>query len=304
KTYKEMQNAIREGRGDAFGWFMNGISRIRGAIGFEGGDLNKMSVEDGLEYLRLGVSRGRYLEKELGELTAMLRNMRAQGISDHVIMAALRDPRLHKGEPPFNDLADFDKEFRELARTRYGATVDTDAFGGAAYALRNDTPFGRVLQTAHSNRTSGMVEYLRDKNTDLLTEGRASLDEMAERSNAVWEKIAPYAAFSQVVDQVVVSVAASAALAGVFARAASFTKIPQMFNAARGLAAGMSAPARLAMLAGVNATEAGLGMLTGSAISKVGTGIFGEGSLGAKAFEIVGSGLQLSAGSATALRFG
>src|SRR4029078_9373659 len=59
-----------------------------------------------------------------------------------------------------------------------------------------------------------------------------------------------------------------------------------------------------AWVGGANASEAGVGMLTGAAIGKVGDGIFGEGSTGAKMFGYIGGGFQLSNASKVAMRSG
>ena len=313
KLQGELGKAVKDQRGDAFGYFANGVARIRGAIDGQGGDLNKIGLEIGNEYLRLGSSKGRMQATELTRTAQALREMHASGIPDHVIMASLRDPRFAELHPKFFNQdtfeqarADNKKMFEEISgqiKGRYGANLVDEKFLGAGYGIR-DTQLGKVFDSARSNRTDNIVTYLGNKNTDLLKEGKAELREYADMANRDWQKVAPYAVASQVVDQVVITMVSGAALAGVFARAASLTRIPQAFSAARGLAVGMSAPARLAVLAGVNASEAGLGMLTGAAMGKVGEGIFGEGTTGAKMFGYIGGGFQLSNASKVAMRSG
>lgn len=315
--FKQLQGdlgqAIKDQRGDAFGLFTNSVVRIRGAIDGKGGDLNKIGLEIGNEYLRLGSSKGHMQAAELAKTSQALREMHAAKIPDHVIMASLRDPRFAELHPKFFNKdtieqarADNKKMFDEISgqiKGRYGVNLVDEKFLGAGYGIR-DTQLGKVFDSARSNRTDSIVTYLGNKNTDLLKEGKTELREYADRANRDWQKVAPYAAASQVVDQVVITMASGAALAGVFARAATFTRIPQAFSAARGLAVGMSAPARLALLAGVNAGEAGLGMLTGAAMGKVGEGIFGEGTTGAKLFGYIGGGFQLGSASKVAMRSG
>jgi hypothetical protein len=311
KLQGDLGKAVEDQRGDAFGFFANGVARIRGAIDGQGGDLNKIGLEIGNGYLRLGSSKGRMQAAGLTRTAQALRDMHAAGIPDHVIMASLRDPRFGELHAKF-----FNKDTFEQARTdnkkmfdeisgqikgRYGVNLVDEKFLGAGYGIR-DTQLGKVFDSARSNRTDKIVTYLGNKNTDLLKEGKTELMEYADMANRDWQKVAPYAAASQVVDQVVISMASGAALAGVFARAASITRIPQAFSAARGLAVGMSAPARFAVLAGVNAGEAGLGMFTGAMIGKVGDGIFGEGTTGAKVFGAIGGGFQLSSASKVAMR--
>jgi hypothetical protein len=313
KLQGELGKAVENQRGDAFGIFANTVSRIRGAIDGEGGDLNKIGLEIGNEYLRLGSSKGVVQAKELTRTAQALRDMHAAGIPDHVIMASLRDPRfaeLHQkffNQDTFEQArADNKKMFEEISgqiKGRYGVNLVDEKFLGAGYGIR-DTQLGKVFDSARSNRTDNIVTYLGNKNTDLLKEGKAELMEYADKANRDWQKVAPYAAATQVVDQVVITMVSGAALAGVFARAASLTRIPQAFSAARGLAAGMSVPGRLAVLASVNAGEAGLGMLTGAAMGKVGEGIFGEGTTGAKVFGYIGGGFQLSNASKVAMRTG
>lgn len=313
KLQGELGKAVKEQRGDAFGLFTNSVARLRGAIDGKGGDLNKIGLEIGNEYLRLGSSKGRVQAMELTRTAQALREMHAAGIPDHVIMASLRDPRFTELHAKFFNQdtfeqarADNKKMFEEISgqiKGRYGVSIVDEKFLGAGYGIR-DTQLGKVFESARSNRTDNIVTYLGNKNTDLLREGKAELREYADMANRDWQKVAPYAAASQVVDQVVITMVSGAALAGVFARAASLTRIPQAFSAARGLAVGMSAPARLAVLAGVNASEAGLGMLTGAAMGKVGEGIFGKGTTGAKMFGYIGGGFQLSNASKVAMRSG
>lgn len=315
--FRELQGklgeAVENQRGDAFGIFANTVSRVRGAIDGEGGDLNKMGVEVGNEYLRLGASKGKAQAAALTRTAGALRDMHAAGIPDHVIMAALRDPRfaeIHRkfSNPDTREQAQVEnkKVFDEISaqiKARYGVDLVAEKFLGAAHGIR-ETHLGKVFDNARSSRTDDIVAYLGNKNTDLLKEGKAELMESADTANRDWQKVAPYAAATQVVDQVVISMASGAALAGVFARAASFTRIPQAFSAARGMAAGMSAPARLALLAGVNGGEAGLGIVTGAAMGKAGEAIFGEHSTGAKIFGAIGGGFQLSNASKVAMRSG
>jgi hypothetical protein len=310
KSKSELEKAIREQRGEAFGFFMNGISRLKGAIGLEGGDLNAMSVEDGLAYLNLA-TRGKLDAMDVQGLADDLRAMKRAGVPGHVLMAAIRDPRLANlqqyGEKFDQDAMDTFKGWRgELLgklQERYGTSFDPGILAGV-YGIRANNPLGRVLETARSNRTDDLVAFVKNDSTDLLAGGRAELGEMMGMANAKWAEIAPYAAFSQVVDQVVIAMVSQAALAGAFARVASATKIPQLFNAARGATAGMSTAGRLTTLAGINAAEAGLGMVTGAALGKTGELIFGKGSTGAKLFEMAGGGLQLSVGSKVALQSG
>src|SRR5450631_2008910 len=313
KLQGELGKAVKDQRGDAFGVFTNTVVRIRGAIDGEGGDLNKIGLEVGNEYLQLGSSKGGAQAAGLTRTAQALRDMHAARIPDHVIMAALRDPRFAEINQKFSNpdtreqaQAENKKVFDEISaqiKARYGVDLVGEKFLGAAHGIRN-TQLGKVFDSARSNRTDNIVAYLGNKNTDLLKEGKAELMEYADKANRDWQKVAPYAAASQVVDQVVITMVSGAALAGVFARAASLTRIPQAFSAARGLAAGMSVPGRLAVLAGVNAGEAGLGMLTGAAMGKVGEGIFGEGTTGAKMFGYIGGGFQLSNASTAAMRTG
>ena len=283
KLQGELGKAVENQRGDAFGIFANTVSKIRGAIDGEGGDLNKIGVEVGNQYLRLGSWKGQGQAAGLTRTAQALRDMHAAGIPDHVVMAALRDPKIRghsvgkflNPETREQALADNKKVFDEISaqiKARYGVDLVAEKFLGAAHGIR-ETQLGKVFDSARSNRKDNIVAYLGNKNTDLLKEGKVELVESADTANRDWQKVAPYAAATQVVDQVVISMASGAALAGVFARAASFTRIPQAFSAARGLAVGMSAPARFAVLAGVNAGEAGLGMFTGAMIGKVGDGI-------------------------------
>jgi hypothetical protein len=315
--FREFQGKLGEAvvnqRGDAFGIFANTVSRIRGAIDGEGGDLNKIGVEVGNDYLRLGASKGQGQAAALTRTAQALRDMHAAGIPDHVVMAALRDPRfaeIHRKffNPDTREQAQAEnkKVFDEISaqiKARYGVDLVAEKFLGAAHGIR-ETQLGKVFDGARSNRTENIVAYLGNKNTDLLKEGKAELMESADAANRDWQKVAPYAAATQVVDQVVISMASGAALAGVFARAATVTRIPQVFSAARGLAVGMSAPARFAVLAGVNAGEAGLGMFTGAMMGKAGDGIFGKGTTGAKVFGAIGGGFQLSNASKVAMRSG
>jgi hypothetical protein len=309
----KLGKAMEDQRGDAFGIFANTVVRIRGAIDGVGGDMNKIGLEVGNEYLGLGSSKGQAQARQLARIAQALRDMHAAGIPDHVIMASLRDPRFAELHPKFFNQdtfeqarADNKRMFDEISgqiKGRYGVNLVDEKFLGAGYGIRN-TQLGKVFDGARSSRTDDIVTYLSNKNTDLLEEGKAELREYADMANRDWQKVAPYAAATQVVDQVIISMASGAALAGVFARAASLTRIPQAFSAARGLAVGMSTPARLALLAGVNASEAGLGMLTGAAMGKAGERIFGEGSTGAKVFGYIGGGFQLSNASAVAMRSG
>ena len=313
KLQGKLGDDMKKQRGDAFGIFTNSVVRLRGKIDGVGGDLNKMGVEVGDQYLRLGASKGRTQAAELHRTAQAIRDMHNAGIPDHVIIASLRDPRFAELHPKFFNpdtidqaRADNKKMFDEISgqvKGRYGVNLVDEKFLGAGYGIR-DTQLGKVFDASHSNRTDGVIAYLGNKNTDLLREGKAQLMEYADMANHDWQKVAPYAALSQVVDQVVITIVSGAALAGVFARAASLTRIPQAFSAARGLAVGLSAPARFAILAGVNASEAGLGMLTGAAMGKVGEKIFGKDTTGAKVFGYIGGGFQLSNASKVAMRSG
>ena len=311
KTRSQLEKAIRDERGDAFGFFMNGISKIRGALGFQGGDLNAMSVEDGLAWLNLAWKGGAN-EKGITDLASTMREMKKAGVPGHVILAALRDPKLKGmvayGDPKKNDemtsrLNAWRDELKAVAKDRYGADINTNGLWGMV-DIRAESPLGKAFESMRSNRTDDLIGILRNEGTDLLAAGREELGEMFGKSNEVWQDIAPYAALSQVVDQVVISMVSGAALAGAFTRIASFTKIPGLFNAARGAATNMSMAGKLVTLGGINAAEAGLGMLTGAAMGKAGEAIFGKGSTGAKLFEAVGGGFQLSSASKVALRSG
>lgn len=298
--YKKLREAVKDQRGSAFGFLFNTGARLRGLIDGKGGDLNAAAVRDGVEGLDLVASNAHDQVVQLKFAAEQMRQMKAAGIPDQVIMSALRDPRLAT-DLNGSQIKDWRSDLNTAAK-RYGASAPEQLY--SLRIMRGFSPVGKVLDGARSNRTDRFVDFLGDKHTDVLSNFQKGVQEKFDEGQQKWSGIAPIAALTQAPDQVILAMASSYALAGVFARAAAFTRIPQAFAAARGLAAGMSVPGRLAVLGGVNLAEAGLGMATGQAISKVGTGVFGEGSFGAKAFETIGGGFQLSVGSAVAMRSG
>ncbi|HEU0202367.1 MAG TPA: hypothetical protein VFR86_18295 [Burkholderiaceae bacterium] len=322
KTYAAMANEI----GDrSFGGFLNFVSESMAGFGIYERGLNDEARHTGMTLLNMGASQGRVDAAGLYDLARSIRQMHDAGVPDHVIMAALRDPRLAMSDELRNGFSpDLSPEQRAqwqqgfdrwqtgaaqwrndvaAAAGRFGATVPMGLFENAIH-VRTRTPLGRALEAAPSNGTNDIVSYISHQNTDLLAGAQARLHESYADSTDNWAEFKSYAAFGQVLDQVLLTVASSVTFAGVFARVAAATTIPQKFAAARAIAQTMSAPAKAAMLLGINAAETGLGMLTGAAITKVGNGIFGEGSGAAKVFAAVGGGLQLHVGAAVAMRTG
>ena len=298
KTYAAMAKDINS---RDFGYTINLVSEALAGAGFYERGTNDEARYVGMMMLDQG-ARGTLDVRNLHGLADAIRKMRDAGVPDHVIMGALRDPRLAATatkEQHGQWLADMQK----LAGTRFGATLPANLLGNASY-VRTQTPLGRVLEAAPSNATGAIVAYVSHPSTALLAGAQTSLQDAYARTEGDWERFKPYAALGQVLDQVMLTAATSVTFAGVFARVAAATTIPQKFMAARAVAMGLSGPAKIAMLAGINAGEAGLGMLTGKIVSSVGVGIFGENTLGAKAFAVVGGGLQLGVGSAVAMRQG
>ena len=298
--HKKLAGIVTDQREDSFGFLFNAGSEVADLVGMGGGDLNEAAVKSGVAGLDQAAKNAHFETRQIKNAAEQIRQMRANNIPDHVIMAALRDPRL-AGDYMGPEIKEWQADFNAVAK-RYGNFTLDNVY--SLNDMRRTTALGKALETSGSNRTSPIVNFLGNKNTNLLSTYQSGLNKEFEKSEKKWADIAPWAMLSGAPDQVILAMGSSYALAGVFAKAASFTRIPQAFNAARGMAAGMSVPGRLAVLGGVNLAEAGLGMATGQAISGAGTGIFGEHSLGAKAFDVIGGGFQLSSGSAVAMRSG